>query len=239
MQKIREQREIKEQDQKQDQKRDQRRDQRQDQGRCDDQNRAAEVPSYMAQENEEVLRKIRGLQSQHPRVFVAIDGRCGAGKTTLAQEIQKRTGCALFHMDDFYLRMEQRTKERYEEPGGNVDRERFLEEVLNPLKTMQDGEILSYRPFLCGKWVLGDPISETVGSLIVVEGSYSCHPELFDQYDLHVFVDIDPETQQERILKRNGVEKLEMFQSRWIPLEERYFSSFGIQEKCEIQLNCR
>ena len=79
MQKIREQREIKEQDQKQDQ----RRDQRQDQGRCDDQNRAVEVPSYMAQETEEVLREIRGLQSQHPRVFVAIDGRCGAGKTTL------------------------------------------------------------------------------------------------------------------------------------------------------------
>ena len=47
------------------------------------------------------------------------------------------------------------------------------------------------------------------------------------------------DVQQERILKRNGVEKLEMFQSRWIPLEERYFSSFGIQEKCEIQLNCR
>ena len=143
----------------------------------------------------------------------------------------------LFHMDDFYLRIEQRTKERYEEPGGNVDRERFWEEVLNPLKTAENGATLSYRPFLCGKWVLGDPISVEVGLLIVVEGSYSCHPELFDQYDLHVFVDIDPETQQERILKRNGAEKLEMFQSRWIPMEEMYFSAFDIKKKCEIQLN--
>ena len=52
-----------------------------------------------------------------------------------------------------------------------------------------------------------------------------------------VFVDIDPETQQERILKRNGAEKLEMFQSRWIPMEEMYFSAFDIKKKCEIQLN--
>ncbi|WP_432627883.1 uridine kinase family protein [Brotaphodocola sp.] len=201
------------------------------------QTETAQESSYMAQEADLVMREIRGLQKLHPRVFVAVDGRCGAGKTTLAQEIRKQTGCALFHMDDFYLRMEQRTKERYEEPGGNVDRERFLEEVLTPLKTAKDGEILSYRPFLCGKWVLGDPISEQVGSLIVVEGSYSCHPELFDRYDLHVFVDIDPQTQQERILRRNGAEKLEMFKNRWIPMEEAYFSAFGIREKCEIQLN--
>lgn len=209
----------------------------QNQDGCDDQKGMAEELSCMAQETENILREIRGLQALYPRVFVAVDGRCGAGKTTLAQEIQKRTGCVLFHMDDFYLRIEQRTKERYEEPGGNVDRERFWEEVLNPLKTAENGATLSYRPFLCGKWVLGDPISVEVGSLIVVEGSYSCHPELFDQYDLHVFVDIDPETQQERILKRNGAEKLEMFQSRWIPMEEMYLSAFDIKKKCEIQLN--
>lgn len=196
----------------------------------------AEVSSYMLQETEFVLEQIRKLQTLHSRVFVAVDGRCGAGKTTLAQNIQARTGCALFHMDDFYLRMEQRTKERYEEPGGNVDRERFQEEVLNPLKTAKDGEYLNYRPFICGKWILGEPISERIGSLIVVEGSYSCHPELFDQYDLHVFVDIDPKTQQERILRRNGEEKLEMFKNRWIPMEEMYFSAFDIREKCEIQL---
>lgn len=195
-----------------------------------------EASSYMLQETEFVLEQIQKLQTLHPRVFVAVDGRCGAGKTTLAQNIHERTGCPVFHMDDFYLRMEQRTKERYEEPGGNVDRERFQEEVLNPIKKAKDGEYLSYRPFICGKWILGEPVSEKIGSLVVVEGSYSCHPELFDQYDLHIFVDIDPKTQQERILRRNGEEKLEMFKKRWIPLEEMYFSAFNIKEKCEIKL---
>ena len=32
-------------------------------------------------------------------------------------------------MDDFYLQEYQRTQERYNEPGGNVDRERFKKEV--------------------------------------------------------------------------------------------------------------
>ena len=36
-------------------------------------------------------------------------------------------------MDDFFLRPEQRTEERLKEVGGNVDRERFLEEVARPL----------------------------------------------------------------------------------------------------------
>ena len=33
-------------------------------------------------------------------------------------------------MDDFFLRPEQRRPERFAEPGGNVDRERFAAEVL-------------------------------------------------------------------------------------------------------------
>jgi hypothetical protein len=36
-------------------------------------------------------------------------------------------------MDDFFLRIEQRTPERMTEVGGNVDYERFLETVLFPV----------------------------------------------------------------------------------------------------------
>lgn len=39
-------------------------------------------------------------------VTVAIDGMCGSGKSTLGQALKDHYGCNLFHMDDFYLRME-------------------------------------------------------------------------------------------------------------------------------------
>ena len=62
-------------------------------------------------------------------ILVAIDGRCGSGKTTLGEYLKGQFDCNLFHMDDFFLRMEQRTPDRMKETGGNVDYERFYETV--------------------------------------------------------------------------------------------------------------
>ena len=69
--------------------------------------------------------------------ILAIDGRCASGKSTLGQELAEKWNASLFHMDDFYLQPHQRTEERLAEPGGNVDRERFLKEVLLPLRSGQ------------------------------------------------------------------------------------------------------
>lgn len=63
-------------------------------------------------------------------ILVAIDGRCGSGKTTLGEYLKGQLDCNLFHMDDFFLRMEQRTPDRMKETGGNVDYERFYETCL-------------------------------------------------------------------------------------------------------------
>ena len=84
-------------------------------------------------------------------ILVAIDGRCGSGKTTLGEYLKEQFDCNLFHMDDFFLRMEQRTPDRMKETGGNVDYERFYETVLVPV---QKKESVCYQPFSCKKWNL-------------------------------------------------------------------------------------
>ena len=82
----------------------------------------------------EVRERIRTLLAgEKPRIIAAIDGRCGSGKTTLAAWLMEQFDGNLFHMDDFYLRSEQRTPERLAETGGNVDYERFRKEVAVPL----------------------------------------------------------------------------------------------------------
>ena len=58
--------------------------------------------------------------------IIAIDGRCAAGKTTLAARLAKELGGDVIHMDDFFLPPALRTQERRSEPGGNVHYERFL-----------------------------------------------------------------------------------------------------------------
>ena len=65
------------------------------------------------------LRLVLAIRRQllrRDRVIVAIDGRCGSGKTTLAAKLQKQLHCSVFHMDDFFLRPEQRTEERFAAP---------------------------------------------------------------------------------------------------------------------------
>lgn len=164
-------------------------------------------------------------------LLVAIDGRCAAGKTTLAALLQEETGCNVIHMDHFFLQPEQRTKERMQEPGGNVDYERVLNEVMIPLS---QGQAVFYRRFDCKEMELSSLIRMEQNAVTVVEGSYSCHPALWDFYDLRVFLSIDPEEQVRRIRSRNGDEAFSDFRDRWIPLEEQYFSAYRIQERCDL-----
>ena len=181
-----------------------------------------------------VLDALRPLMEQKAPVLAAIDGRCASGKTTLAGQLQQTLNCPVVHMDHFFLRPEQRTPQRYQEPGGNVDRERFLEEVLRPLSL---GQPVSYRPFLCHSRRLGEPLEIAPNGLVIVEGSYSCHPELFPFYDLTIFLTLSPEAQRTRILSRESAEKAELFRTTWIPLEERYFSAFHIPQHCQLCLD--
>ena len=91
------------------------------------------------------------LLERQDRILVAIEGKCTSGKTTLAAQLAKIYDCNVFHMDDFFLQSHQRTPERFAETGGNVDYERFQEEVLLPLKA---GKAFSYRPFDCSTFTL-------------------------------------------------------------------------------------
>lgn len=176
--------------------------------------------------------RIDALLARKERVLIAIDGFCGAGKTTLGEMLAERYGCTLFHVDDFFLRPEQRTEHRYAEPGGNVDYERFREEVLLPLKA---GKPFAYRPFDCKTLTLKEPVSVKPGALTVVEGSYSQHPYFEDPYDLKIFLTVDPSVQRRRILERPAFLHRQFFE-KWIPMENRYFEAFQIAEKADIKL---
>lgn len=167
------------------------------------------------------------------RVIAAIDGGSASGKTTLGNILSSIYDCTVFHMDDFFLRPEQRTPERYAEAGGNVDRERFLAEVLQPLSR---GETVKYRKFDCSTMTLGNVIQAAPKKLTVIEGAYSMHPELAGYYDLSVFLDISPELQKERILERNSPRSAERFFDTWIPLENEYFDKTQVRQRCGMMI---
>ena len=177
-----------------------------------------------------LLSRIDELLSRQDRVTVAIEGSCGSGKTTLAALLAEHRDCNVFHMDDFFLQPHQRTPERFAQPGGNVDYERFREEVLLPLAS---GEPFSYRPFDCRTMTLSAPVEVTPKPLTIIEGSYSMHPHFGNPYDLTIFLTIDPELRRQRILRRPAHLHRRFFEE-WIPLEERYFAAFSIASACHF-----
>lgn len=183
---------------------------------------------------EEALRLIETALAGKERILVAIDGPCASGKTTLAKTLSDELSCPVIHMDQFFLRSEQRTPHRLAEVGGNLDRERFKAEVLTPL--LERNECV-YRPFVCSTMSLGEPITVERSPVILIEGSYSCHPDLRDAYDLCLYSSISREEQEKRLLLREGEAKLAVFKAKWIPMEEAYFKGFDIASHCHV-LGC-
>lgn len=195
--------------------------------------RSAYNPAYRVIDNRyadylQIFIKIDALLSKGSAV-VAIEGGSASGKTTLSGILQSVYDCNVFHMDDFFLRPEQRTAQRLAEVGGNVDRERFYDEVLLPLR---QNKTVCYRKFDCSTQTLGQPISVTPKKLTIIEGAYSMHPQFEKYYDLSLFLDIDPIYQKERILKRNTKQLAKRFFEEWIPLENIYFSQTQIKSRC-------
>lgn len=177
-----------------------------------------------------IQNHIEKLLEEKGSVLIAIDGSCTSGKTTLAALLAKKYDCNVLHMDEFFLRPEQRTEERLAQPGGNVDYERFREEVLQPL--LADGAF-SYRPYDCGTGSLTEPVAVEPKKLTVVEGTYSHHPYFGDPYDLKIYLNVSPEVRVQRILRRPAFLQKRFFEE-WIPMEQRYFTEFRIEEKADI-----
>ncbi len=158
---------------------------------------------------------------------IAVDGRCAAGKTTLASLLEKKLGARTVHMDDFFLPEALRTPERLDTPGGNVHYERFLSEVAPFLR---EGAF-SYMAFDCRSGGFAEK-RLPAAPYTVVEGSYCLHPSLIHLYDLKIFLDLPPALQRERILSREGA-RAQTFFDKWIPLEEKYFDAYGVRAACD------
>lgn len=159
---------------------------------------------------------------------IAIEGRCGSGKTTLAAALAEKLGGRVVHMDHFFLPPTLRSAQRLAQPGGNIDCERFLAEAAPCLRSNE----FCYDAFDCSSNSL-HRVSLPPSRVTIVEGSYCMHPSLSHLYDLKIYIDITPSLQRERIIAREG-DRAEVFFSKWIPLEEKYLSAFDIAKKCDL-----
>ncbi|MEA4816279.1 MAG: hypothetical protein VB120_05415 [Lachnospiraceae bacterium] len=179
-----------------------------------------------------LVMRIEALLKQRKRVIIAIDGKAASGKSTMAKKLEALFDCSLFHMDDFFLPLDMRTRERMEAPGGNIHYERFKSEVIDGIKSGKD---FSYGIFSCKN---GNTIKLNTkpSRLYIIEGAYSMHPYFENPYNLRIFMSVGEDKQKSRIIERDGEEMYKIFEDTWIPMEEKYFKQFNIKHNSDIMV---
>ena len=167
-------------------------------------------------------------------LVLALDGRCGSGKTTLADGLARQFPASIvLHTDDFYLPPAQRVRGWEKTPCANMDLIRLRDEALRPA---YEGQPVLYRAYSCRAGAY-QPVQELAPQpLVILEGSYSHHPLLAGYETLQVFVTCSREEQTRRLQTREG-ERYANFAARWIPLEEGYFAQYRIEETTDLAVD--
>ena len=53
---------------------------------------------------------------------------------------------------------------------------------------------------------------------------------------MSAFFTVPPDAQRRRVTARNGAAAWEAFETRWIPMEERYFEAFSIEARADVRV---
>jgi len=155
---------------------------------------------------ERVLDRVAALGALPGRGFllVGIGGRGGSGKTTLARTIP---GAQVVSTDEFW-------------DGAGFKLSRLRAEVVEPILRAEPAEFHAY------SWELQRPVEEArvvvPQGVIVIEGVCALHAMFREVYDLRVWVEAPRELRLERGIARDGEEAREVWESRWMPSEDRY-----------------
>lgn len=180
---------------------------------------------------EALFKQIEDHLKNKKRLIMAIDGPCTSGKTTLATRIAKRYPANIYHLDDFYLTQVAKETVNRDQAGWNSDHQRFIDDVLKPLQT---GKPVSYRAFNCQEQRLLKQVVIKSQPVEIIEGVYAHHPKYRRYYNLTVFLSIEEQAQQARLLVRNGAKGRARFNAMWIPLENEYFDYYDIIKKANM-----
>ena len=174
----------------------------------------------------QLLARLRDTRTASEPVFVGIDGRSGAGKSTLAAAV-----CAsltddhgvgdvvtVIDGDQFYAGGSAESWDR-RTPAIKASRVIDWRRQRAVLEQLRRRGVAEWYPF---DWDADDwdsdivplarePVVATAGSLLILEGAYSCRPELHDVLDLRVLLDTPRDVRRQRLLEREG----EAYRSEW------------------------
>ena len=160
-----------------------------------------------------LTREINNLSRNKEVVLIAVDGVGGAGKTTLAELLQKEIkNSFIVQLDDFYSPILQA-----------ADLQRLKEQVILPLHNHQEAkyQIYEWKSDSFSDWHILKP-----EGIFIFEGVYALENNIRDYYDLKIWIDCPADLGLKRgiarDIERDGVDNTDKWINIWSPLEKKY-----------------
>jgi len=177
----------------------------------------------------DVIEEINKQLVFKPDVVVAIEGNSATGKSYMSQALKEYYDCNVIKTDDFFLPFDMRTEERLQQVGGNIHYER-LSALLKDIKL---GKSVEYYSFDCHT---GAHVSRKIEPkrLTVVEGCYSLHDSIKDEYDVAILLTANKAVRQRRIFLRDGGDMLQRFVKEWIPKENIFLRNLSVKKEMPL-----
>jgi uridine kinase len=170
------------------------------------------------------------------RLFVAIDGCAGAGKSMLARGIREHLkSVSILRTDDFFRPLNEHPIAQL--PAIKLYElyfpwERMCDEALIPLRR---GNTAKYQRYDWSTDRLLEWISIEPAEIVLVEGVYSSRPELRPMLDAVIVVEAPRAERVRRVLARdpNGVDD---WMTVWMSAEDWYLSEIRPQDIADLLL---
>lgn len=156
--------------------------------------------------------------------LVAIDGRGGAGKSSLAAWLASQVHGTVIHVDDFG---------RPGEPYDGWDWHRLRSQVLEPLRADLD---CRYQRYDWTTDALGEWVDLRARGIVIVEGVTVLREALGDPWDLKVWVETPYDLRLERGVERDGESERETWTTWWMPQEDTYVERESPMTRADIIL---
>ena len=178
-----------------------------------------------------LARKI-GQRQGNGRLIIAIDGRSGVGKSTLAAGLAQKMQAVCIEGDDFFAGGVDLREDAAEALAAACIDWRRQRRVLEQLK---QGRSAQYNPF---DWQAFDgslseiPVQVQAREIILLEGVYSARPELRDLVDLTVLVRLPEAERQQRLLAREG--EISDWERQWHRAEDWYFDNIAPESSFDL-----
>jgi uridine kinase len=182
-------------------------------------------------------------------VIVGIDGRSGSGKSTLASALAAKLTAdgdgpvTVIEGDDFYAGASAETWDR-RTAADKADRVIDWRRQRTVLEQLRSTGVARWRRF---DWDAADwdadvapfeaePVVAHATGVVLLEGAYSCRPELHDLLDLRVLLDVPHDVRRRQLLQREGDAHEAEWDARWSAAEDHYFSAVMPPERFDVRL---